>query len=80
LEDGEEVLVGHWEVSHVWNYAMEAFARVETFGFGAYVYGETCGWDLVKKYLKGKCGALKPKIYSVAPQVGFECHRQKGRN
>ena len=43
LEPGETVLVPHWEVSRIWNYAMKAYLRLEAFGHGWYVYGESTG-------------------------------------
>merc|ERR1711957_644330 len=79
LEPGETVLVPHWEVSRIWNYAMEAYARLETFGQGAYVYGESAGWDIAEGFLKGQCaGALVPQRFNTCPQVGFLGIRDKG--
>eukprot|EP00578_Thalassiosira_sp_NH16_P009850 CAMPEP_0181114906 /NCGR_PEP_ID=MMETSP1071-20121207/21152_1 /TAXON_ID=35127 /ORGANISM="Thalassiosira sp., Strain NH16" /LENGTH=547 /DNA_ID=CAMNT_0023199085 /DNA_START=138 /DNA_END=1781 /DNA_ORIENTATION=- len=78
LEHGETVIVPHWEVSRIWNFAMEAYARVEGFGYGQCVYGETSGWDIVESFLKGQHGTLVPQRYVTCPQVGFKGTRDKG--
>ena len=78
LEPGETVIVPHWEVSRVWNFAMKAFSRLEVFDHGQYVYGETIGWEIGEGFLKGKCGPLAPNRYNTCPQVGFKNTRDKG--
>lgn len=49
LEPGESVLVPHWEVTRIWNFAMDAYMRVETVGHGQYICGETTGWGTLQK-------------------------------
>ena len=78
LEPGETVIVPHWEVSRIWNFAMQAFMRLEIFDHGSYVYGETIGWDIGEAFLKGKYGQLAPNRYNTCPQVGFKGTRDKG--
>jgi|AntRauTorckE5430_2_1112549.scaffolds.fasta_scaffold07850_2 hypothetical protein len=78
LEPGETVIVPHWEVSRIWNYAMKAYARLETFDHGTYIYGETIGWDVGEGFLKGKHGACIPQRYNTCPHVGFLVTRDKG--
>ena len=79
LEPGETVLVPHWEVSRIWNYAMKAYMRLETFGHGSYVYGETTGWDIAEGFLTGKWSSeLVRGRYNTCPQIGFLCTRDKG--
>ena len=52
LDPGETVIVPHWEVSRIWNYAMKAYMRLEALGHGSTVYGETSGWDIAEGFLK----------------------------
>jgi len=78
LEPGETVIVPHWEVTRIWNFAMKSYSRLEIFEYGQYVYGETIGWDIGEGFLKGKCGSLVPMLYITCPQVGFLNTRDKG--
>jgi hypothetical protein len=78
LEPGETVIVPHWEVARIWNFAMKAYMRLEIFDHGQHVYGETIGWDIGEGFLKGKCGSLVPLRYNTCPQVGFTSTRDKG--
>lgn len=78
LERGETVLVAHWEATRLWNYAMEAYTRVESFGYGQYIYGETWGWGIMEAFLRGQYGALIPEKFLSSPQVGFTSTRNKG--
>lgn len=79
LEPGETVLVPHWEVSCIWNYAMKAYMRLETFGYGSFVYGETIGWNIAEGFLTGKyAGELVRGRYNTCPQIGLLCTRDKG--
>jgi hypothetical protein len=78
LEPGETVIVPHWEVTRIWNFAMKSHSRLEIFEYGQYVYGETIGWDIGEGFLKGKCGSLVPMLYITCPQVGFLNTRDKG--
>jgi hypothetical protein len=56
----------------VWNYAMEAYMKVEEFGFGFNIFGETKGWNIVETFLKGRtCGKLVPCLFSHCLQVRF---------
>ena len=52
LDPGETVIVPHWEVSRIWNYAMKAYMGLEALGHGSTVYGETSGWDIAEGFLK----------------------------
>ena len=67
LDPGETVIVPHWEVSRIWNYAMKAYMGLEALGHGSTVYGETSGWDIAEGFLKCSC-----------PQIGFLSTRDKG--
>jgi len=72
LEPGESVLVPHWEVSRIWNFAMEAYLRLDEIGQGRDVYGETYGWHIAEGLLTGKYSSkLVPKNYCICPQIGF---------
>jgi len=76
LEPGESILVPHWEVSKIWNFAMTAYKRLDAIGQGLHVYGETLGWDQAEGFLTSKLVA--PGRYMPCPQVGFLSIRQKG--
>eukprot|EP00986_Skeletonema_menzelii_P009825 scaffold4586_cov152-Skeletonema_menzelii.AAC.5 len=78
LQEGETVIVPHWEVARIWNYAMKAYLRLEAIGQGQCVYGESTGWDIAENFLAGKFGALEPNRYINCPQVGFRVTRDKG--
>ena len=60
LDPGETVIVPHWEVSRIWNYAMKAYMRLEALGHGSTVYGETSGWDIAEGFLKCSSERLVP--------------------
>ncbi len=77
-QQGETILVPHWEVARIWNYAMKAYSRLEAIGHGQYVYGESSGWDIAEQFLQGKCGALVPNRYNNCPQEGFRVTRDRG--
>jgi hypothetical protein len=78
LQPGETVIVPHWEVASIWNFAMKAYSRVEAFGHGQYIYGETTGWDIAEGFLERRLGTLVPNRYNNCAQVGFKVTRDRG--
>ena len=77
LDPGEDVVVPHLEVRLAWNYAMEAYMRLEQFGHGQFVYGETWGWVIAEDYVK-ECRNRPAAKLGNCPQVGFTRTREKG--
>lgn len=52
IDEGDTVLVEHWEVSRVWKEAMGCCADLASFGHECYAHGESSGVDIVKDFLE----------------------------
>lgn len=78
LQPGETVIVPHWEVASIWNFAMKAYTRVEAFGHGQYIYGETTGWDIAEGFLEGRLGTLVPNPLQQLRSGWIQSNKRQG--
>merc|ERR1711988_1730617 len=78
IDEGDTVLVEHWEVSRLWKEAMGCCTDLASFGHECYAYGESSGVDIVEGFLEHS-RQLQHRQYACAPNPpGFRARRDHG--
>ena len=78
LEEGEVLLISHWDVRRLWNIAMISYDALCKWGMGHTVYGESAGWAHTVMGLEF-WNSLAFDQYALGPvEPGFPSKRDRG--